>query len=63
MVEPLIAALKDKNAQVRMYAAASLGQLRDKRAFGPLNVSLNDENSQVRLYARESLNQIKGDLK
>ena len=57
-VDPLIQALKDKNAEVRISAAMSLGNLGDKKAVEPLTADLNDENSVVRDKAAQSLKEL-----
>jgi HEAT repeat protein len=54
--EPLISALKDESWLVRNDAAASLGEIKDFRAVGPLiSVFLNDEKELVRMNAKEAL--------
>jgi HEAT repeat protein len=57
-VQPLIAALKDENAVVRINAAKALGYIADKRAVEPLIAVLNDEAWYVRRKAAESLGEI-----
>jgi HEAT repeat protein len=47
-VDPLIAALKDKNENVRREAAGALGQIGDPRAVEPLIAALKDEDRDVR---------------
>jgi HEAT repeat protein len=42
-VEPLIAALKDENSDVRQAAAKALGKIGDPRAVEPLIAALSDE--------------------
>ncbi len=44
-VEPLIAALKDKDYEVRVCAAIALGEMRDPRAVEPLIESMEDSGS------------------
>jgi HEAT repeat protein len=44
-LEPLVAALKDKDAELRCPAAEGLGAMRDKRAVGPLVLALMDKRS------------------
>src|SRR6185503_1893875 len=61
-VEPVIAALKDQEGDVRASAANALGQLGDKRAVEPLILMLNDEVSFVRAAAARVLGQL-GDAK
>ena len=58
-VEPLIAALKDKDSDVRYAAAKALGEIKDPRAVEPLIAALGDESSGVRLAAAKSLGEIK----
>ena len=50
-VEPLINALKDSAAIVRVAAALSLGQMGDDRAVQPLADALKDEDEEVRIAA------------
>ena len=54
-VEPLIAALKDESALVRVKAAASLGLLADPKAMEPLIEALQDVRPAVRRSAIQSL--------
>jgi HEAT repeat protein len=58
-VEPLIAALKDENSDVRQAAAKALGKIGDPRAVEPLIAALSDESSDVRYAAAEALGKIK----
>ena len=57
-VEPLIAALKDKDSDVRYAAAKALGEIKDPRAVEPLIAALKDESSSVRRAAAEALGKI-----
>jgi len=50
-VEPLINALKDSAAIVRVAAALSLGQMGDDRAVQPLADALKDKDEEVRIAA------------
>ena len=52
-VEPLIAALKDSDGDVRRYAARALGQINKARGVEPLIAMLKDVNgvSRARAYA------------
>lgn len=50
-VEPLINALKDSAAIVRVAAALSLGQIGDDRAVQPLADALKDKDEEVRIAA------------
>jgi HEAT repeat protein len=43
-VEPLIAALRDENLNIRANAAFVLGEIKDMRAIAPLIASLEDES-------------------
>jgi HEAT repeat protein len=47
-VEPLIKALEGDNVYVRIYAAATLGEIGDKRAVEPLIKALGDDDCWVR---------------
>ena len=57
-VEPLIAALKDKNNYVHREAAESLGKIGDIRAVEPLIAALKDWDQDVRYVAVEALGKI-----
>ncbi len=57
-VEPLIAALADRENEVRWVAAQALGRLRDARAVGPLLVLLDDRERWTRRGAAWSLGEI-----
>ena len=61
-VEPLIAALKNKNARARRLAARVLGEIKDGRATMPLTVLLQDQERTVRRDAAEALGKI-GDVR
>jgi HEAT repeat protein len=50
-VEPLIAALKSADREVRLSAASSLGEIGDTRAVEPLIAALLDETETVRRVA------------
>jgi HEAT repeat protein len=54
-VEPLIAALKDEDVNVRWPAARALGEIKDPRAVEPLIAALKDEELHVRWPAAEAL--------
>jgi HEAT repeat protein len=54
-VEPLVAALDDKDSVVRLRAAWALGRIGDKRAAGKLISTLNDGDWSVRMRAAEAL--------
>jgi len=54
-VEPLIAALQDKEGTVRKFAAILLGRLGDTRAIEPLGMSLYDMHHEVGKASAESL--------
>ena len=54
-VEPLIAALKDRNSDVRRYAAWALGEIGDARVVVPLIGALKDEDPWVREEATGAL--------
>ncbi len=58
-VEPLIAALKDKDEYVRAKAAKILGEIQNPRAVEPLTAALRDEAEDVRFEAGEALDKIK----
>jgi HEAT repeat protein len=59
-VEPLLAALRDKDEGVRSYAATTLGEIKDPRAVGPLIRTLADEEEDVGESAADALAEIKG---
>jgi HEAT repeat protein len=59
-VEPLIAALRDKNANVREEVAGALRRTKDPRAIEPLIASLKDEDSDVRHNAARALKKVTG---
>lgn len=54
-IDPLIAALQDKDSAVRGTAAQGLGEIQDGRAWKPLNAALNDPDSNVREMAAAAL--------
>jgi HEAT repeat protein len=57
-VEPLIAALSDKNWRVRCAAAESLGKLGDKRAVEPLIAALKHADRNTQTAAAEALGKL-----
>jgi HEAT repeat protein len=57
-VEPLIAALKDRNSGVRKLACEALGKIGDARAVEPLIAASKDAIESVRNSAAEALKQI-----
>ena len=58
-IECLIAALKDKDSNVREAAAEALGELGDKRAVKPLLTALKkDKDSNVRDAAAKALGKL-----
>jgi HEAT repeat protein len=57
-LEPLITTLKDKDENVREYAAQALGELGDARAVEPLIITLKDKDKNVREYAAKALGKI-----
>jgi HEAT repeat protein len=60
-MEPLIAALKDKDSKdsdVRQAAAEALGEIKDPRAVEPLIAALKDEVSNVREAAAQALDHL-----
>lgn len=60
-VEPLLAALKDENGDVRWKAVIALGEIGDKRAIDSLSETLEHEESYtVRKAAKEALEKIEG---
>ena len=58
-VKPLIAALKDKNREVRKNAARTLGEIKDRRAVKPLIAVLDEEDKDFREIVAEALGRIK----
>jgi HEAT repeat protein len=54
-VDPLVVALKDKDASVRVEAARALGMLGEKRTVEPLTVALKDPCPRVRWMALRAL--------
>ena len=54
-VDPLIAALQDKEGTVRKFAAVLLGKLGDPRAIEPLGMALYDLHHEVGKVSAESL--------
>jgi HEAT repeat protein len=58
-VEPLSAALKDKEWKVRAAAARALGKIQDPRAVEPLIAALKDTDKDVREAAVYALGEIK----
>jgi HEAT repeat protein len=58
-VEPLIAALRDRNHKVRVITVAVLGEIKDPRAVEHLIAALKDLNSEIRLKAIEALGKTK----
>jgi hypothetical protein len=59
-VPSLIGLLKDPNVSIRMRAARTLGQTKDKRALQPLVAALADDNSYSRSDAVRALERITG---
>ena len=57
-LQPLIAALVDKNLTVRLSASEALGKIGDKTAVDALILALSDEDSGVRSNAAEALGEI-----
>jgi len=57
-VWPLLSALKDKDALVRIKAAGELGNIGNPRAVEPLIAALKDKNKTVRFNAAEALGKI-----
>jgi HEAT repeat protein len=62
VVKPLIAMLRDVDANVRTNAVEALGRIADARAADPLIATLKDKDNRVRAAAVESLGKI-GDAK
>ncbi|MFQ5976389.1 MAG: HEAT repeat domain-containing protein, partial [Candidatus Hydrothermarchaeales archaeon] len=58
-VEPLIAALKDEDSDIRERVAEVLGKIKNPRAVEPLIAALKDENWYVREQAAWALGEIK----
>jgi HEAT repeat protein len=61
VMEPLIAALRDKNEKLRKVASMALGYFRDARAVEPLVAALQDENAEVRANALNGLKNLAQD--
>ncbi len=57
-VDPLIDALKNKEADVRRLASSALGKIGDKRAFPPLSELLKDGEASVRLAVVDALGKL-----
>jgi HEAT repeat protein len=53
--EPLIELTQDADAEVRMYSAQTLGNMKDRRAIPALIALLGDADVNVRYHAMESL--------
>jgi HEAT repeat protein len=60
VLDGLVRALADSEAEVRIAAASALGYLGDRRAETALREALADPAERVRFFARYALNQIKG---
>jgi hypothetical protein len=59
-VGPLISVLTDPNAAIRRAAATGLGEIRDRRAFGPLSEVLKSEGDRgVRVAAVRALGKLR----
>lgn len=58
-VEPLVAALKDSETEVRAQAATALGWIADPRAAAPLARCLKDTEARCRLAAVEALGMLR----
>ena len=58
VIPPLVDALKDPEALIRLCAAESLGQLAATEAVAPLTALLRDADSLVRGYAADSLGKL-----
>jgi HEAT repeat protein len=58
-VEALIGLRDDDDAEVRMYAAMALGDVRDRRATAALIGLLDDKDVNVRYHAIEALSKLK----
>lgn len=56
-IDPLVAALKDDDPDVRMAAVNVLGQIRDPRVVDPLLMALKDEDRFMRMAALGALGQ------
>ena len=56
--KPLIAALQDPGAEVRLAAAEALGKIGNASTISMLNQALNDDDSRVRATAARSLGEI-----
>jgi HEAT repeat protein len=61
VMEPLIAAIRDKNEKLRKVASMVLGYFRDARAVEPLVAALKDENDEVRTNALNGLKKLAQD--
>ena len=57
-VNPLLAALKDRNKDVRYTVAVALGSLGNVQAVDPLTTALNDKASEVCTAAKEALEKL-----
>jgi HEAT repeat protein len=61
-VEPLVAALKDSNGDVRQCVVEALGKIGDARAVEPLIAALTDSDGFIRVDAVKALGKI-GDVR
>jgi HEAT repeat protein len=61
VMEPLVAALRDKNEKLRIVASSVVGLFRDVRAIEPLVAALKDENDEVRTNALNGLKKLAQD--
>lgn len=57
--EPLVELLQESEADLRIYAALALGDLRDRRAIPYLIKALQDENTNVRYHSIEALGKLR----
>jgi len=57
-VGPLVSMLSDKDPDIKMRAAKSLGEIGDERALEPLRVLLKDKNPDVRDAAGKAIDRI-----
>ena len=59
-MQPLIAAVKDSNVDVRKHALMALAEIRDETALTAITGALKDEDASVRRAAAMALAELSG---